>query len=743
MFTDSLKQFARIWLVVLSVVLAVGSAGVARAGQPPVPDPVISAQRAIVVDSLTGEVLYAKNPDSRALQGSIAKIMTAHVALWAVKQGYVSLGDTVAISARAQQQGCTCLDLDGNAMNKDVLVGEVFTLRDLLYALFLSAGEATDAIAEYVGGAVGWGIKTTAGSDIAESELRMDYFLRLMNDHVAELGLSSSTRFVTVHGADACDFGIGCFVVVHVECGYLTNDCNVVLVPECAQGDPCGGGTTARDLVKIWNHAVAEHSLFLTAAGARSRTISSTLGSTTKTYTLNHTFNYYPGVDGDKNGASPECIICWLAQATRNGRGLVAVVLQSPSFGQAQTDMNALFRYGFARIFGPDRRPDSGSLSAIKDVALDCFYDATAVTATRETLGTWWPNALALTFWKIDVATGSFAKLATWPTTFASIVSNVDDADVAFVRERVFVTSTVKSSSAQLRSFRLACTWLSTDCSLVPVTTSGSLPGLATGVRLLRLSDTLLVSAVKESSGALRLHSWSVADDGTLSLRSSSVATLPVYEFAIAGESGGGAVLPPAFQVVTAVRDQGDSSLRLYSWSVNAGTGTITKLKDSGTLAGSATNISIARTGTGPYATALTTGTASAGSVKVIFWDVAQDGTFTRRGDTGPGVDYASDTAVARLGPDAVGFSPAPTGVLTALRNASTGDLELVAWELPKLLEGQLADRRIVDSGDLAGYIDRLDLCRFPTTYAAGYYVTAVRTSSGALKLIPWRVGQK
>lgn len=113
-------------------------------------------------------------------------------------------------------------------------------------------------------------------------------------------------------------------------------------------------------------------------------------------------------------------------------------------------------------------------------------------------------------------------------------------------------------------------------------------------------------------------------------------------------------------------------------------------------------------------------------------------------------VDYASDTTVVPLGPPShagtfgPGTFPGPTGALTTLRNGSTGDLELVVWEHPKLIgssEGTAADRRIVDSANLAGYIDRVDVCQVPTTEAAGDYVTAVRTSAGDLKLIPWRVG--
>lgn len=788
MFSVRPEPLGRLSVVIFALVLtlAVTSVAVVSAGQAPVPDPVVSAARAIVVDSLTGEVLYGKNQDSRALQGSVAKIMTAHVALWAVNQGYVSLDDPVAISARAQEQGCACLqDANGDFVS-DVQVGEVFTLRDLLYGLFLgSAGEATDAIAEYVGGAVFLGTTTTAGSHRRESERRMNLFLELMNDHVAHLGLVN-TKFVTVHGGDTCDFSIGCFFLdpalaaaqpEYLEYPWFWAGLSHKFLVDCHVGSSCGGGTTPRDLVTIWNHAVQDHAFFLAAAGSRNRTITSTLGSQTKTYMLGPKwFGYYPGVDGDKNGGSQGCIVCWLAQATRNGRSVVAVVLQAPTGDQAAADMTALFRYGFARIFGPDRRPDSGTLSTIKDVALDCSIGGAVVTASRRTSLS--PNTLRLAIWLVNVPAGAFTKLADWPTTFSSVVADVEDVDVALVRPTTVVTALVRGSTVELRSFTVECGFFFSNCSLVPVTTSASLPGLASRVRLVRLSDTLVVSAVQEASGAVRLHSWSVAADGTLALLGSSAAAPAVYEFAIAGgPRSASTLLSSPFQIVTAARTQSDNSLHLYSWSVDQETGTITKLKDSGAPAtgatdisigrpggrqpvgrrptrpaGDVTNISIARTGRGRYATAVTTGTTSAGALKVIFWDVSTDGTFTLIGQTDGGLDGATDTAIAPLGPPShagtfgPGTFPGPAGVLTASRTIWGGDLELIVWEHPKLVgdsEGATSDFRIADSGNLAGGIKRLDICRIPTTHAADDYVTAVRTNAGRLKLIPWRVGAK
>ena len=66
------------------------------------------------------------------------------------------------------------------------------------------------------------------------------------------------------------------------------------------------------------------------------------------------------------------------------------------------------------------------------------------------------------------------------------------------------------------------------------------------------------------------------------------------------------------------------------------------------------------------------------------------------------------------------GFGDTSRGVVTALEDP-LGFLRLVVWELPVLLEGPIPDRRMVDSGSLGGFSDRLAACRVETTEAVGF----------------------
>ena len=56
---------------------------------------------AVVVDANTGEVLYAKHPDSPRYPASITKIMTLYLTFEALAAGRLSLSDSVTVSSHA------------------------------------------------------------------------------------------------------------------------------------------------------------------------------------------------------------------------------------------------------------------------------------------------------------------------------------------------------------------------------------------------------------------------------------------------------------------------------------------------------------------------------------------------------------------------------------------------------------------------------------------------------------------
>ena len=132
----------------------------------------LSAEKAMVLDAVTGRVLYEKNADDRSLIASTTKIMTALVVC-----EQCNVLDRVRIPVEA-------VGVEGSSLY--LRAGEVLTVQELLYGLMLHSGnDAAAALAIHCGGTI-------------------EGFAELMNDKARELGMENS-HFVNPHGLDAPD----------------------------------------------------------------------------------------------------------------------------------------------------------------------------------------------------------------------------------------------------------------------------------------------------------------------------------------------------------------------------------------------------------------------------------------------------------------------------------------------------------------------------------------------------------
>jgi hypothetical protein len=178
-------------------------------------------------------------------------------------------------------------------------------------------------------------------------------------------------------------------------------------------------------------------------------------------------------------------------------------------------------------------------------------------------------------------------------------------------------------------------------------------------------------------------------------------------------------------QVLTAVRTEANT-LKLISWQVNDD-GSLIRLDDSDDAAGAASDIDIARDlfAGNRYIVACQT---SAGKLKLISWDVSDTGTITRTGDSGDQAGEASLISVIAI---------ADRLFVTSCRTAS-GTLMLISWRLND--DGSLT-RLLPDSPGEAGAVSEISSVRIPTSAGGGgRLVTSVRTAAGKLKLIVWNV---
>lgn len=101
---------------------------------------------AFVMDARNGEVIFARNHDTKLHPASLTKMMTLYVAFEAIKHGEVTLDTQFTVSRRATGTSCVCLGLRP---------GQRISLRYLLRAAALrSANDASVVIAEGISGSV-------------------------------------------------------------------------------------------------------------------------------------------------------------------------------------------------------------------------------------------------------------------------------------------------------------------------------------------------------------------------------------------------------------------------------------------------------------------------------------------------------------------------------------------------------------------------------------------------------------
>ncbi len=134
--------------------------------------PVIEGKSWLLIDSDSGAVLSAGNPDVQVEPASLTKLMTAYIVFRELAEGRLSLDDLVFVSEKAWR-------MEGSRMF--IKVNSKVRLEDLVKGMIIQSGnDATVALAEHV-----------AGTE--------ESFVGLMNSVAAELGMKG-TYFVNSSG---------------------------------------------------------------------------------------------------------------------------------------------------------------------------------------------------------------------------------------------------------------------------------------------------------------------------------------------------------------------------------------------------------------------------------------------------------------------------------------------------------------------------------------------------------------
>lgn len=248
----------------------------------------IEARSALLMEPISGKILYEKNIDEQFAPASVTKIMTMLLAMEAVDNGKMKLDDKITCSENAKNMGGSTMLLD---------TGEVRTLEELLKGIAIASGnDAAVAVAEYIGG--------------TESE-----FVNMMNKRAKELGMKNT----------------------------VFKNCN---------GLPAEGHISSARDIALMSRELLKHETILKYTGTYMETISEGRKSPIELVNHNKLVRFFDGCDGLKTGYTSEAKYCISATAKRNGVRVLSVIMGAPTYKIRNRDAGILLNYGFPKYEG-------------------------------------------------------------------------------------------------------------------------------------------------------------------------------------------------------------------------------------------------------------------------------------------------------------------------------------------------------------------------------------------------------
>ena len=249
--------------------------------------PTVKSESVVVINKLTGEILYEKNCDKKMYPASTTKLMTG---LLGAEKGVMTQYVTMSYNS------IWGFDRDSSHIALDV--NEEVRFEQLMYGLMLASGnECAMGIAE-----------TIAGST--------DAFVKMMNDRARELG-ATGTHFANPHG-------------LHDEAHYTTAR-DMALIARAAISNA--------KLLEIM--CTTQYTIPPTNKQPKERVFNNTHKM------LSGREYYYEGVVCGKTGWTPDAGNCLVTYAKRNGIELIVAVFGGQSAAGCCTDTANLLDYFF------------------------------------------------------------------------------------------------------------------------------------------------------------------------------------------------------------------------------------------------------------------------------------------------------------------------------------------------------------------------------------------------------------
>lgn len=257
--------------------------------------PIISSPNAVLIDSITGKVLFDENAHELAYPASTTKVMTAILVL-----ENANLDEVITISD----------DLFVLGSSMYLLKGESFTVYELLQTLLIrSANDAAEVLATHISGSV-------------------EAFVQLMNKRAKELG-ALNTNFTNPHGLP--------------DENHVTTAYDLAVIAKHAM------------TFDLFREIVATERLTFEATEFTPETryyrntnrfLWGTGGVNQILYNGAYTNIKYDIIDGVKTGYTNDARNCLISSANVDGQRLISVVLGAQGLN-VYADSRAIIDYGY------------------------------------------------------------------------------------------------------------------------------------------------------------------------------------------------------------------------------------------------------------------------------------------------------------------------------------------------------------------------------------------------------------
>ena len=247
----------------------------------------LNATSAVLMEPISKEVIYSKNPHEKLYPASMTKMMGLYLILEAVDNNKISFDDEVIVSSYASSMGGTQIFLEEN---------EKMSLNDLFKSVAInSANDAIVAMGEY----------------LASSN---EKFVEMMNKKAQEFNMKD-THFVNATGFD----------------------------------DP-NHYTSAYDMALLGSHLVEFDEKILKYTSMQEGYVRENTKEPFWLVNTNKLLKYYEGLDGLKTGYTKNAGYNLTATAKRNGVRLVSTVMHLDTIAHRSQDTIRLLDYGFSKL---------------------------------------------------------------------------------------------------------------------------------------------------------------------------------------------------------------------------------------------------------------------------------------------------------------------------------------------------------------------------------------------------------